>query len=219
MKILRTTGALAIVALGLALSGAANATTYDFSGTISSCTTTCDSFPALTIGSLVEGSIDINTSANGSWAFADINSFLYTIFNPALPVDTTNPNAALLNPLPLVDVVAPIRDMGTGALAGFVTGGTTDANNDLSGTIVHEFVVAPFDSNGAWAIFNIGAGGATTIDVCLFATAAGCTPDLATAAVQVTGTFSQAVVPIPAAVWLFGSALLGFAGLGRRKTA
>lgn len=35
----------------------------------------------------------------------------------------------------------------------------------------------------------------------------------------VGGTFAPAVIPVPAAAWLFGSALLGLAGVGRKRKA
>ena len=36
---------------------------------------------------------------------------------------------------------------------------------------------------------------------------------------QVTYTFDEVVVPVPAAVWLFGSGLLGLLGMARRNTS
>lgn len=55
-----------------------------------------------------------------------------------------------------------------------------------------------------------------TIQNTLYATTAAGTGDLAWIQKKLTFT---AVVPIPAAVWLFGSAILGLVAVGRRKTA
>ena len=68
-----------------------------------------------------------------------------------------------------------------------------------NGTILHEFVVPPFNSNAAWVVFDIGLDGAATAQVCLFFPTAGCIPG-ATQAVVIEGQFT--VVPVPAAVWL-----------------
>lgn len=205
---------IAVAGLGLAAlsAGSASAAVYNFAGSITLCTSTCDSFAALDVGSQVAGQLEIDTTAGGSWSFADISSFAYQIFNPGAPMDP-GPSPATINPLPLIDSIAPIRESIGGPLS-LMTGGTTDAGNGLdSGVILHEFAIPPFNSNTAWAIFNISAGGNTVIDVCLFAPTAGCI-DGATRAVQVTGQFT--LVPIPAAAWLFGSAILGIFGLRRR---
>ena len=66
-----------------------------------------------------------------------------------------------------------------------------------------EFLVPPFSSNGAFVVFDLGTGNG---QVCLFYATAGCIPG-ATQAVVFEGDFT--LVPVPAAVWLFGSALLG----------
>lgn len=193
-------------------SGAAHATTYVFQGTITTCTDTCNGFAALDVGSIVEGTIDINTSPSSGFTFADVNltSFLYTIFNPAAPVDP-GPSTTTINPLPLIAPIAPIRESIGGPLALSTMGKTDGANNLVYGHILHEFVVAPFDSNGAWAIFTLGAFGGATVQVCLFAEVSGCAVEVLT----VEGKF--AVVPVPPALLLFGTALLGLVGFKRRS--
>jgi hypothetical protein len=204
--------ALASVAGLLGFTATAHATVYTYSGVVTLCTPTCDSFASLAVGTEVTGQVEIDTSPNGTWTFADVNpSFGYEVFNPAaptIPFDGTNPTVA--NPLPLNELIAPIRETGLT----FTTGGTTDANNDLdSGFILHEFVVPPFSSNGAWVIFDLSTGIA---QVCVFFTSTGCIPG-ATQVAVIEGDFTPAAIPVPAAAWLFGSALLGLMGLRRRR--
>lgn len=201
-----------LLALGLLVAGSANAALYNFSGVVTLCSGTCASFASLDVGTQVTGTWEINTTPGGAWSFADIGAFLAEVLNPGAPLEPFNgANPTTANPLPLIPAIAPIVASG----GGLATGGTTDAGNELnSGVILHEFAVPPFNSNGAWVIFNIGAGGVAQAQVCLFFPTAGCIPG-ATQAVVIDGQFS--LVPIPAAVWLFGSALLGFLGLARRR--
>ena len=208
-KLLTATGLLGMSLMGF---GTASAAVYQFDGVVTLCTGTCDSFASLDVGTEVTGTWEIITTPGGSWGFADMGSFGAEVFNPGAafePFDGTNPTTA--NPLPLIPAVAPISASG----GGLTTGGTTDGNNELnSGTILHEFVVPPFNSNGAWVIFDIGAGGVAQAQVCLFFSTAGCIPG-ATQAVVIDGQFS--LIPVPAAVWLLGSAVLGLFGWSRRR--
>jgi hypothetical protein len=67
----------------------------------------------------------------------------------------------------------------------------------------------------------IGSGeliGGFVVGTCTGA-AAGCDFSQAFSAQNITGTKVGAVVPVPAAVWLFGSGLLGLVGIARRKAA
>lgn len=204
--------AFVLLAATTTVASTANAATYNFSGVVTLCTGTCDSFASLSLGTEVTGNWEILTTPNGSWSFADMGAFAAEVFNPGAPLEPfngTNPTTA--NPLPLTPGIAPI----TAAGGGLTTGGTTGASNELSsGNILHEFIVPPFDSNGAWVVFDIGAGGVAQAQVCLFFPTAGCIPG-ATQAVVIDGQFS--LVPVPAAAWLFGSALLGLLGLARRR--
>lgn len=206
MNKLKFAAALAV----MTTAGTAQSAVYSFVGVVTLCTGTCNSFASLEIGTQVTGTWEINTTPSGSWSFADAGAFGASVFNPAapaLPFDGSNPTTA--NPLPLVSSIAPIAASG----GGLTTGGTTDANNQLaSGNILHEFVVPPFNSNGAWVIFDIGANGLAQAQVCLFFLTAGCIPN-ATQAVVIDGQFTR--IPIPASLWMFGSALLGVARLRR----
>ena len=208
----RMTSALAAILLGVGFlfAGSAKAALYDFTGTVTLCTGTCDSFASLDVGTQLTGRWEINTSPDGSWSFADMGNFEAFLTNLGTPLEPYNgTNLTTSNPLPLSPAVAPIAASG----GGLTTGGTTDVFNELnSGIILHEFVVAPFNNNGAWLIFDIGVGGAAQAQICLFFPTAGCIPG-ATQAVVIDGQFN--VIPIPASVWLFSSALIGLIGLKR----
>ena len=201
---------LSVAAIALAgLTGvtAANAALYNYSGVVSLCTTTCDSFAALSNGSTLEGTFDINTTPGGSFGDADVNGFSVLVFNPGLPV--SGPVGDPVNDNPLV------LDSGLGIAGSNGTSGTTDGANEINGgQLLLEFLVPPFSSNGAFVVFDLATGNG---QVCLFYATAGCIPG-ATQAVIFEGSFELAApVPVPAAAWLFGSALLGMAGLRRRK--
>ncbi len=92
----------------------------------------------------------------------------------------------------------------------FWVGASTDTNNPTSGDVFSELV--DDHVTGQWSTFTdtfIATSNFTTI---YFIT--GSTDDT-------TGNFidnvSMSAVPIPAAVWLFGSAFIGLIGVGRRK--
>ena len=193
--------------------GATNAALYDFEGTVVLCTGTCDSFASLDVGTQVTGQWEINTTPGGSWGFADMGAFSADMLNPGAPLEPfngTNPTTA--NPFPLLPATSPIAASG----GGLTTIGTTDAANELSsGNIVHEFIIPPFNSNGAWIVFDIGANGVAQAQLCLFFPTAGCIPG-ATQAVVIDGQFT--LVPIPAAAWLFASAF-GLLGWMKRRAA
>jgi hypothetical protein len=183
--------------------GSANAALYNYSGVVTLCTGTCASFAALDLGSTLNGTFDINTTPGGSFGDGEVNGFNVLVFNPALP--PSGPVGDPVNDNPLV------LDSGLGVAASNGTSGTTDAGNQINGgQMLLEFLVPPFSSNGAYVIFDLSTGNG---QVCLFYATAGCIPG-ATEALRFEGEFS--LVPIPGAVWLFGSALLGFMGLRRR---
>jgi len=205
MNLLRRTGMLAIVVFGLTLGSFASAATYAYIGVVTLCTGTCASFAALDLGSQIFGTYEINTTAGGSFGDADMLGGMFELLNPAAPLEPfTGSNPTTANPLTF--------DGGSGVTASNGTAGTTDALNQLNGgQILLEFLEPPYSSNSAFVIFDLATGDG---QICLFYATAGCIPG-ATEAVRWEGSFQ--LVPIPAAVWLFGSALLGIIGLGRRS--
>jgi hypothetical protein len=85
--------ALALLGL-LGLSGTAGALTINFTGTVDSCTPTCDSFPFLAAGSTLTGTMDFDDAAiaDGSWTGSDVlPGFSFVVFNPALPPHASDP--------------------------------------------------------------------------------------------------------------------------------
>lgn len=195
---MKTKLSLAILII-LLCSGSAFATTYYFFGTVTTCTGTCDGFASLSLGTEISGQWEISTSASGSWAFGDISGFDASVLSLSAPMETYNgANSTTANPLPLTAAIAPLVASG----GGNATGGTTDAGNELnSGILLHKFIVPPFNSNGAWVIFEIGSGGQTTAHLCIFYETAGCLPG-ATLVAEIEGIFSTDIaVPIETTSW------------------
>lgn len=195
----------ATVLMGAALfaAGSANAAVYNYSGVVTLCTGTCDSFAALAVGSTLNGTFDIDTTPGGSFGDADVNGFQVLVFNPGLPPSPPVGDPVNDNPL--------VLDSSLGIAASNGSLGSTDAMNNLDGgELLLEFLIPPFSSNGAFVVFDLSTGNG---QVCLFYSTAGCIPG-ATQALVFEGEFS--IVPIPGAVWLFGSAMLGFLGLRKR---
>ena len=206
--------ASAILGLGLLFGGAANAALYHYNGVVTLCTGTCASFASLDVGSFITTNIigfdnyqallDINTAPSGSFGDADMGPFTFFVYNPNGLL--SGPVGDPINDNPLV------FDSGLGTAASNGTSGSTDAANEINGgQILIELLVPPFSSNGAFMVFDLAAGSGK---ICLFYATAGCIPG-ATEAVRFEGSFSE--VPIPAAAWLFGSALLGLGAIKRRK--
>ncbi len=196
----------AIALAGLGGMTAAHAALYNYSSTVTLCTGTCDSFASLDVGTTITGTIEIDTTPGGSFGDAEVGAFTFQVFNPGLP--PSGPVGDPVNDNPL------ILDSGLGIAGSNGTSGMTDAANELaSGEILIEFLVPPFSSNGAFVVFDLATGNG---QVCLFFATAGCIPG-ATEAVAFQGQFELAPIPVPGAVWLFGSALLGMVGLRRRK--
>ncbi len=195
--------AAALLSAAALVSGAASASLYSYTGVVTLCTGTCDSFASLAVGTVITGLVEIDTTPGSSFADADITDFSFQVFNPALPVDGPTGNPVTDNPL--------VIDVALGIASSNGTTGTTDASNNINGGQMQlEFLIPPFSSNGAFMLFDLSTGNG---QVCLFFSSAGCIPG-ATQAMAFEGEFT--LVPVPGAAWLFGSALLGFLGFGRR---
>ncbi len=207
MSVHKTAGKMAIIAFCIALGGVASATTYSYSGIVTHCSTDCDTFDSLEAGvSTLSFTFNINTTPGGVFGDSDIGGFTMLMFNPTLP--TSGPVGDPLHDNPL------IIDLILGIVSSNGTAGTIDASNDINGgQVLLEFLVQPFSGTGAFMIFDFDTG---IGQICLFYETDDCIPG-ETEFLRF-GFSSPPAIPIPAALWLFGSALLGVAGFGRRNT-
>lgn len=170
----------------------------------------------------VAGSVTLTMSVAATVGEADVTAMYFNL-NPAL------------DPASL----GFTRDGGTGPTAANTTINTgTDAFGPVGGDGIYdiEFDLPPSPGQNA-ARFNAGedlvytitAAGLTASDFNFFATpgpgAGNAGPFLSVARFQSTGpdpfdgSDFVGAVPVPAAVWLFGSGLLGLVGIARRKRA
>jgi len=135
-----------MAALLCGLTGNAWSADYGYAGVVTLCTGTCASFASLDSGSKINGTIEINTVVSGSFSLADVGDYSFEILNPGAPLepyDGTNPTTA--NPLPIDPATTQVVASGFG----LTTGGTTDSSGELnSGTILPEFIIAPFNNTG-----------------------------------------------------------------------
>lgn len=71
----------------LAAAGPANALVFQLTGTITSCTPSCDSLAFLGTGSTISGFIEVSELwlRDGTWAGEDVRDVAFTIGDPALP--------------------------------------------------------------------------------------------------------------------------------------
>jgi hypothetical protein len=99
---------------------------------------------------------------------------------------------------------------GVGPGSGILSGGPLfpNANPDVWTTYNFSTVAGPDTS-----------GGVTLQLAAVCAPVAGCNADLYFDNVSITADLAAPAVPVPAAVWLFGSGLLGLVGVARRKKA
>src|SRR5262247_1687399 len=99
-------GAVAgLVLCGLA--APAHAVIVTFSGNITSCTPTCDSFAFLSTGSLLVGTMELDDAAiaDGTWTGSDVLSLSFSVYDPAtarhgpsVPPDPVADNPFTLDP-------------------------------------------------------------------------------------------------------------------------
>ena len=99
---------------------------------------------------------------------------------------------------------------GVGPGSGILSGGPLfpNADPDVWTHYIFNSVAGPDTSGGVTLQFNSAC-----------APIAGCVADYFIDNVSITADLAAPAVPVPAAVWLFGSGLLGLVGVARRKKA
>ena len=117
-------------------------------------------------------------------------------------------------------------DFGSGAntWAGTAPAGAYSYNFSLTANQVAWGTLFDWNSNPLIPVLNImTCTGTTTGSTCTGTGTAMQTPPFAGQAPAFNGVvssdFGETVIPIPAAVWLFGSGLIGLVGVARRKKA
>lgn len=170
---------IAITIFALCGNSTAFAEIYNYNSTITLCTGACASFASMDVGSTINGTFQLDTSAGGSFDDADFGDFSLTIFNPSLPPSGPIGDPATDNPF--------VLDSSLGNIASNGTAGTTDAANQLNGgQMLLEFLTLPFSTNETFFVFDL-----TTHDgqVCIFYLIAGCIPG-ATQSFRFEGVFN-----------------------------
>ncbi|MDH3589380.1 MAG: VPLPA-CTERM sorting domain-containing protein [Gammaproteobacteria bacterium] len=187
---------LALTVLAAAfIAGPAAATTtisvtYNYDGVITDCNPDICSLVPVFTDDPVTGEITIEVDkTTGDFVLPDPFLDFDFLVGGVIPVVPPNPDGVIMTGSGNVDV---------GGAFGFTSGG-------LSG----DFVGGTLGGLGGNVFIDLLTGGMTV------------TVGFGTVFVaSVEGTFTpKPIVPIPAAVWLMGSALMGLAGLRRRKTA
>jgi hypothetical protein len=94
-----------LAAAALLAGGSAGAATFTFSGTVTGCTLTCDSFAFLSTGSTIDGFLELDDAAiaDGTWVGGDVIDLEFTVGDPNTPPfgPSIPPNPALDNPFVL----------------------------------------------------------------------------------------------------------------------
>lgn len=139
--------------------------TFTYIANITLCTATCDGFASYDLGSTIVATFDIDVGPSSSFGDADINSFQFSVFNPALPFSALG-DPVTDNPL--------ILDSALGEIASNGSSGTTDASGALNGgQLLLEFLGPPFSENEAFIVIDLAT---VNGQICLFYETAGCIP-------------------------------------------
>lgn len=183
-------------ALAFALSAnSALAATYTYDGVITVCNPALCPLVPIAVGDPVVGTINFPAEPGESFDL-DVDPGTDTFTDYAFLVGGVIP------------VLYPAISGEPPELNGvYINGaGSIAPDGSLSGTLTGSFVGGTLGGLGtvlaidlATGAFEVIAGGGTI------------------AVASVEGAFSPAVIPVPAAAWLFGSALLGLVGVSRKK--
>ena len=157
------------------------AATFEFTGTVETCTPTCKSFAFLGVGSTLEGFIEMDDDgiADGTWDGDDVTDFSFTVGDPSVPPfgPSDPPDPIADNPFTL-DATA---DGGGLVVANgqeicnprgcwepplvIVSSGLTDGVTLTSGLMDLWLTTTVLANNGAIVSINFGAG---TFEVTIF---------------------------------------------------
>jgi hypothetical protein len=176
-------GILAGAVIAVSASGA-QAASYNYLGTIDSCTGICGIFTA--VGQSLDLSFDSVAAGPGQILTADVSNVAIALSTPS-----------------------------GGALA-FVSGFAVSSALDIDGGDAVTGGIATFQATGATT--GIVAQAAIDVDTGLWEAFVVETNGSLTSIAAGNGAFVSAV-PVPAAAWLFGTALVGLAGIGRQRKA
>ena len=197
----------AALAILLSAGTATAATTYNYIGVIDACDAGICGLAGVASGDAVTGSMVLELQPDGSYDLAtDLITFGFVVgiipvlpepgFDPGLPDDGPECTAD-----PTLDgcgdtFFVTLSGTGTTGLDGNIDSGLIDGvfTGGTLGGLGGAFVFDPVAGSFAVSVF-----GSTVITV--------------------VGDLTVAPVPVPAAVWLMGSGLLGLAGMRRRRKA
>ena len=170
------------------------------------------------------GSFDATTAQSNGGSYSG-NLVADTSFaSPSFPVvKQANLGAGLLAPGQAISVSFDLFGSVSGAGGVFFAEGFSEVSG--GGTSKSEiFTGGPLFPNGTWTTYNFThiagsdiSGGFTLQLKTDCGANVGCQVDAYIDNVSITADI--AAVPVPAAVWLFGSGLLGLVGVARRKKA
>lgn len=151
---------------------------YRHDGTVTLCSSACNSVDALALGSQFDSTIVIDVGPSEQFEDDDITYARLSIFNPALPLSGPFGDPATDNPL--------ILEIATRTVASNGTVGMTDDNQNLvSGQMLLELLQGQFRVNQTYLVFDLSTGDA---QICLFFPLSGCIP-MATEVAKVAGEF------------------------------
>ncbi len=197
---------------------------FDFSGTIGSLTPGGASLVIsdFSIGDAVVGSIQYDTTALGGISSETRSNYNSALLNFDLSIggiayNATGGNITVDND-DMAGSAAPLRDgvvfQGVTGLTGPNSGGVAPArlqfalgSTDTS-VLGSTDLVGPVELAALWAVNTHG----TNLNFISFANGDDARFNLDSVQVEV-----MPAVPVPAAVWLFGTALIGFIGYGKRR--